>query len=55
MKVICYHIFLFIYEWVIINRKELLQKVKDSYHNAGGKEKGDDYYLKNEDFKRTCK
>ena len=27
------------------NRKELLQKAKDNYHNCGGKEKPAEYYL----------
>ena len=32
------------YYW--FNRKELLQKAKDRYHNGGGKEKNAEYYLK---------
>ena len=32
------------YYW--FNRKELLQKAKDRYHNGGGK-KAAEYYLKN--------
>ena len=32
------------YYW--FNRKELLQKAKDRYHNGGGKEKSAEYYLK---------
>ena len=31
------------------NRQELLQKVKDKYHNYGGKEKAAEYYLANKD------
>ena len=33
------------YYW--FNRKELLQKAKDKYHNCGGKKKAAEYYLKN--------
>ena len=32
------------YYW--FNRKELVQKAKDRYHNGGGKEKTAQYYLK---------
>ena len=28
------------------NRRELLQKAKDRYHNGGGKEEAAEYYLK---------
>ena len=35
------------YYW--FNRKELLKKVKDKYHNCGGKEKAAKYYGKNKD------
>ena len=35
------------YYW--FNRKELLKKVKDKYHNCGGKEKAAKYYVKNKD------
>ena len=31
------------------NRQELLQKVKNKYHNYGGKEKAAEYYLANKD------
>ena len=31
------------------NRKELLQKAKDRYHNCGGKERAADYYIDNKD------
>ena len=33
------------------NRQELLQKVKDKYHNYGGKEKAAKYYIKNKVLK----
>ena len=33
--------------YYLFNRKELLQKAKDRYHNSGGKEKAAEYYLKN--------
>ena len=35
------------YYW--FNRQELLQKVKEKYHNCGGKEKVAEYYYKNKD------
>ena len=36
------------YYW--FNRKELLQKAKDRYHNGDGKEKTAEYYLKNREI-----
>ena len=33
------------YYW--FNRQKLLQKVKDKYHDCGGKEEAADYYSKN--------
>ena len=36
------------YYW--FNRKDLLQKAKDRYHNGGGKEEAAGYYLKIEMF-----
>ena len=35
------------YYWY--NRKKLLQKAEDKYHNCGGKGKPAEYYLKNKD------
>ena len=35
------------YFW--FNRQELLKKVKDKYHNKGGKEKAAKYYQGNKD------
>ena len=35
------------YYW--FNRQELLQKAKDKYHNCGGKEKVNEYYIENKD------
>ena len=38
------------------NKKELLQKANDRYHNCGGKEKADKYYLENkEDLKENVR
>ena len=31
------------------NRKNLLQKAKDKYHNFGGKEKAAKYYIRNKE------
>ena len=31
------------------NRQELLQKVKDRYHNGGGKKESTEYYIANKD------
>ena len=39
-KISCYYWF---------NRRELLQKAKDKYHNCGGKEKAAEYYTANKD------
>ena len=36
------------YYW--FNRKDILQKAKDRYHNRGGKEKAAEYCLKNRRF-----
>ena len=33
------------------DRQELLQKVKDKYHNYGGNEKAAKYYIKNKVLK----
>ena len=33
-----------------INRKELLKKARDKYHNKGGKEKAAEYYQKNKEI-----
>ena len=33
------------YYW--FNRQESLEKAKDRYHNGGGKQEADEYYLKN--------
>ena len=38
------------YYW--FNRQELLQKVKDKYHNCGGKEKAAEYYLEHKDVSK---
>ena len=35
------------YYW--FNRKKLSQKVKDKYHNCGGKKKAVEYYIANKD------
>ena len=35
------------YYW--FNRQQLLQKAKDRYHDCGGKERTDEYYIDNED------
>ena len=36
-------------ELLFFNRKELLQKAKDKYHNCGSKEKAAKYHLENKD------
>ena len=35
------------YYW--FNRKELLEKAKDRYHNGGGKTEAAEYYIANKD------
>ena len=46
---ICYDLFLCLY-------KNELQKVKDKYHNCGGKEKAAEYHFKNSaELKRKYK
>ena len=40
------HIKLSLYRF---NRQELLQKVKDRYHNGGGKKESTEYYIANKD------
>ena len=37
------------YYW--FNRQELLKKVKEKYHNCGGKEKAAEYYFANKEVK----
>ena len=39
------------YYW--FNRQELLQKVKDKYHNCGDKEKAAEYYLEYKDVSKN--
>ena len=41
------------YYW--LNRKELLQKAKDKYHNCGGKEKAAEYYIASKDVIKKVK
>ena len=41
------------YYW--FNRKELLKKVKEKYHNCGGKEKAAEYYFANKEVKAKAK
>ena len=36
------------YSW--FNRQDLLQKVKDKYHNCEGKQKAAEYYLANKEI-----
>ena len=36
--------------YYFFNRQELLQKVKDRYHNSGAKEKCAEYYIENKVF-----
>ena len=36
--------------YYFFNGHELLQKVKDRYHNCGGKEKAAECYIENKEF-----
>ena len=37
-------------KYYCFNRKDLLKKANNRYHNCGGKEKAAEYYLKNRMF-----
>ena len=37
------------------NRKELLQKAKDWFHNCGGKQKAAKYQIENKEVIKKCK
>ena len=41
------------YYW--FNRRELLEKAKDTYHNRGGTEKASEYYMANKDVIKKSK
>ena len=36
--------------YFLFNRRELLLKAKDRYHNGGGKEKAAEYYISNKEL-----
>ena len=50
LKVICFFIPIKM-SYYQFNRKALLEKAKDKYYNAGGKEEATKYYLKNRGLK----
>ena len=54
LKVICFFIPIKM-SYYQFNRKALLEKAKDIYYNAGGKEEATKYYLKNRGLKKTKK
>ena len=41
------------YDW--FNKKELLKKANDRYHNCEGNEKTAKYYLENKESSKICK
>ena len=54
LKVICFFIPIKM-SYYQFNRQALLEKAKDKYYNAGGKEEAAKYYLKNRGLKKTKK
>ena len=54
LKVICFFIPIKM-SYYQFNRKALLEKAKDKYYNAEGKEEATKYYLKNRGLKKNKK